>query len=310
MQLWEIFVAVVLGIVEGLTEFAPVSSTGHMILVKNIFLNYHEPKGEVFLVVIQLGSMLAVTVVYWRRLLSLIGIEVGEKNREEQSQIQAHMHAQAVPNQDLIFQQSHTTLSRREKHKKNKLSIIHILIGMAPAVIVGLLFYDEIKKFMGTTKFVILAIVAGGILMILAEKFKPAPKANSLDEVTYKQAFMVGLFQCLALWSGFSRSGSMISGGLIAGISHRTAADFAFILGLPMMVAASGKDLLESWHILHASDLPFFITGFVTAFIVSIISIKFFLALLKRINLTPFAIYRFILAGVILLIAWAFNIPL
>jgi undecaprenyl-diphosphatase len=181
---------------------------------------------------------------------------------------------------------------------------------MIPAAICGVTFYDSIKSIMKSTSSVLLAIVVGGILMIIAEKLGPKTRTKSLDEVSYGQALTIGLFQCLALWSGFSRSGSMMAGGLLVGIERRVAADFAFILGLPMMMASSGKDLLESWHMLNASDIPFFATGFITAFIVSLFSIKFFLALLKRINLTPFAIYRFILAGVILLAVWAFNLPL
>jgi undecaprenyl-diphosphatase len=307
MLLWEIFVAFVLATVEGLTEFAPVSSTGHMILVKNIILGYNEPKGEVFIVVVQLGSILAVTVIYWERLLSILGLKSITK---KPTQVREQIQTSQPHNEELLFQKSNTTLSRKETHKKNNLSVIHILIGMAPAVIIGALFYDNIKAVMGSTNFVILALVVGAVLMILAEIFKPATRTKSLDEVTYGQSLSVGLFQCLALWSGFSRSGSMMSGGLLVGMDRKIAADFAFILGLPMMVGATTKDLYESWHMLTMNDLPFFAVGFITAFIVSIISIKFFLALLKRFNLIPFAIYRIILAGVIIFVAWYFNIQL
>lgn len=123
------------------------------------------------------------------------------------------------------------------------------------------------------------------------------PAAETLDQVTYRQALIVGLFQCFALVPGFSRMGATLSGGLLAGMSHKTASEFTFIMALPIMFGASLKDLYESWDYLSVDDLPLFITGFVTAFIVAMIAVKFFLKLINRIKLIPFAIYRFVLAA-------------
>ena len=183
---YALFVAFVLGIVEGLTEFLPVSSTGHMIIVGHL-LGFDGPKAATFEVVIQMGSILAVVAVFWRRLFGLIGIHFGQKPA-----------------------QGHATLS-----------LVHIILGMLPAVIIGLAIHSWIKAHLFGPQTVMYALVAGGILLIIAEKFRPAVRSETLDDISYKQALGIGLFQCLALWPGFSRSGATISGGMLMGISRR-----------------------------------------------------------------------------------------
>ncbi|MTT31938.1 undecaprenyl-diphosphate phosphatase [Terrilactibacillus sp. BCM23-1] len=258
----DILIAIILGAVEGLTEFAPVSSTGHLILVGSL-LHFTGDKAKTFEIVIQLGSILAVVVIYWKRLWSLFGLY----------------------------------RDHREKYTSN-LNLIHIIVAMIPAVILGLLLHDFIKSHLFSPITVVIALVAGGILMIYAEKKSKHVESTTLDQMTYRQAFVVGLFQCLSLWSGFSRSGSTISGGIISGLNHKTAAEFSFLVAVPMMIAASGLDLYKSLDLLSMSDLPLFVVGFVTAFIVALLAIVFFLKLLQRVKLIPFAIYRFILAAV------------
>lgn len=265
MNWWDIFKGLVLGFVEGMTEFVPVSSTGHMILVGETILHFTGAKAATFEVVIQLGSILAVVYVFWKRLLSLIGIHTSN------------------PEAEVTEHRGHLTL-------------IHVFLAMLPAVVIGLLLHGYIKELF-TAKTVLIGLVAGGMLMIVAEKLKRPVISTHLDEISYKQAFTIGCFQCLALWPGFSRSGATISGGLLSGTNHKTAAEFSFIVAVPMMVAASGLDLYKSWHMLSSTDLPLFVTGFVTAFFVALFAIKFFLKLIARISLTPFAIYRFILAA-------------
>ncbi len=261
-NLHDILIAIILGAVEGLTEFAPVSSTGHLILVGSL-LHFTGDKAKTFEIVIQLGSILAVVVIYWKRLWSLFGLY----------------------------------RDHREKYTSN-LNLIHIIVAMIPAVILGLLLHDFIKNHLFSPTTVVVALVAGGILMIYAEKKSKHVESKTLDQMTYRQAFIVGLFQCLSLWSGFSRSGSTISGGIISGLNHKTAAEFSFIVAVPMMIAASGLDLFKSINSLSTADIPLFIVGFVTAFIVALLAIVFFLKLLQRVKLIPFAIYRFILAAV------------
>ena len=138
------------------------------------------------------------------------------------------------------------------------------------------------------------------MLLIAAELFKPKePRALGLDDMTYRQAFTIGCFQCLALWPGFSRSGATISGGMLVGVSRYAASEFSFLLAVPMMMGATALDLYKSFHFLTAADIPMFAVGFVTAFLVALVAIKTFLQIIKRISFIPFAIYRFIVAAAV-----------
>ncbi|ELY3465894.1 undecaprenyl-diphosphate phosphatase [Cronobacter universalis] len=261
-----LLVAAILGIVEGLTEFLPVSSTGHMIIVGHL-LGFEGDTAKTFEVVIQLGSILAVVVMFWRRLFGLIGIHFGHPPHEGLG--------------------------------KGRLSLIHILLGMVPAVVLGLVFHDFIKSLFNPIN-VMYALVVGGVLLIIAEVLKPKePKAPGLDDMTYRQAFFIGCFQCLALWPGFSRSGATISGGMLVGVSRYAASEFSFLLAVPMMMGATALDLYKSMGFLTMADLPMFAVGFVTAFVVALVAIKTFLHIIKRISFIPFAIYRFIVAAAV-----------
>ncbi|RZA65578.1 undecaprenyl-diphosphate phosphatase [Citrobacter koseri] len=261
-----LLVAAILGVVEGLTEFLPVSSTGHMIIVGHL-LGFEGDTAETFEVVIQLGSLLAVVVMFWRRLFGLIGIHFGKQPHEGTG--------------------------------KGRLTLGHIVLGMIPAVVLGLVFHDTIKSLFNPVN-VMYALVVGGLLLIAAECLKPKePRAPGLDDMTYRQAFMIGCFQCLALWPGFSRSGATISGGMLMGVSRYAASEFSFLLAVPMMMGATALDLYKSWSFLTVEDIPMFAVGFVTAFIVALIAIKTFLQLIKRISFIPFAIYRFIVAAAV-----------
>ncbi|WP_171964270.1 undecaprenyl-diphosphate phosphatase [Cronobacter sakazakii] len=261
-----LLVAAILGIVEGLTEFLPVSSTGHMIIVGHL-LGFEGDTAKTFEVVIQLGSILAVVVMFWRRLFGLIGIHFGHPPHEGVG--------------------------------KGRLSLIHILLGMVPAVVLGLVFHDFIKSLFNPIN-VMYALVVGGVLLIIAEVLKPKePKAPGLDDMTYRQAFFIGCFQCLALWPGFSRSGATISGGMLVGVSRYAASEFSFLLAVPMMMGATALDLYKSMGFLTMADLPMFAVGFVTAFVVALVAIKTFLHIIKRTSFIPFAIYRFIVAAAV-----------
>jgi undecaprenyl-diphosphatase len=253
-------VAMILGLVEGLTEFLPVSSTGHLILTGSL-LGATEEKWKTFEIVIQLGSICAVIVLFWRRILHLFGIG-------------------------------------RNKTYGPQLNLLHIFIGILPAGVAGVLLHDFIKEKLFSPYYVLLSLIIGGILMIVAERVRPRITAQTFDDISYRQAFGIGLFQCLALWPGFSRSGATIAGGLLLGTSRKAAAEFTFILAIPVMMGATGLDLLKSWDQLSSGDFGFFVTGFITAFVVAALAIVSFLKLIERINLTPFAFYRFALAVV------------
>ncbi|CEG27270.1 undecaprenyl-diphosphate phosphatase [Bacillus sp. B-jedd] len=267
MIIWNLFVALILGIVEGLTEFAPVSSTGHMIIVDDLLLHSKElfsPQvANTFKVVIQLGSILAVVIVFKDRILGLLGL--AKKKADEET--------------------------------GESLSLLKIFVGLLPAGITGVLFEDYIDEHLFSVKTVVVGLVLGAILMIIADFVRPKkPKAETVDQVGYKQAFGIGLFQCLGLWPGFSRSGSTIAGGVLLGMSHRAASDFTFIMAVPIMMGASGISLLKNWEYFSMDALPFFIVGFLAAFVFALISIRFFLKLINRIKLVPFAIYRIVIA--------------
>ncbi|MXQ54061.1 undecaprenyl-diphosphate phosphatase [Shimazuella alba] len=271
MNLWEIFVGIILGMVEGLTEFAPVSSTGHMIIVDDLLLKTKElfspEAANTFKVVIQLGSILAVIIVFKDRFINLLGL---------------------------------TKAARESVDSSNRLELKQVIVALLPAGVLGFLFEDYIDEHLFSINTVVFGLIIGAVLMLVADFFRPArPKAETVDQVTYKQAISIGLFQCLSLWPGFSRSGSTISGGVLMGLSHRAASDFTFIMAVPIMLGASSISLIKNWQYFTLADLPFFIAGFITAFVFALISIRFFLKLINKIKLVPFAIYRIVLAAVI-----------
>lgn len=269
MELFDLLKALILGFVEGMTEFAPVSSTGHLIIVDDMWLKTEDFLGKypaiTFKIVIQLGSILAVVVVFWKRLFSLVGLYKidGEK-------------------------------------MSNRFNLMHVIVGMLPAVILGFAFKDLIDDYLFGIETVIVALVAGAILMIIADKFGPKkPRVQTLDEISYRQAFTVGLVQCLSLWPGFSRSGATISGGVLFGMNHRTAADFTFIMAVPIMMGASLVSVMKNWEYMSMDHIWFYVVGFLSAFVFSLISIRFFLKLISKVKLVPFAIYRIILAVIL-----------
>ncbi|MBM7648773.1 undecaprenyl-diphosphatase [Bacillus ectoiniformans] len=271
MDWWAVIVAIILGLVEGATEFAPVSSTGHMILVDDMILKskklFSEPVANTFKVVIQLGSILAVVIVFKQRIFSLLGFGKRTAPYEEGN---------------------------------GSLKLRHIVVGLLPAVVLGFLFEDYIDEHLFSVPTVLIGLVVGAFLMIAADRFAPVlPKTETVDHISYRQAFLIGLFQCLALWPGFSRSGSSISGGVLLGMSHRAAADFTFIMAVPIMAGASALSLIKNWSYFTMDALPFFVAGFISAFVFALLSIRFFLALINKVKLVPFAIYRIVLAGII-----------
>lgn len=272
MEWYELFVGFLLGVVEGLTEFAPVSSTGHMILVDGLWLNSNQFLGQevanTFKIIIQLGSILAVVVVFRNRFKALL-------------------------NPKSLF-------TLRQNEAVRQLNLIHILIGLLPAGVLGVLFEDYIDTHLFSVKTVLIGLVIGAFFMIAADLSGVKRQTTAtLDDITYKQALGVGLIQCFSLWPGFSRSGSTISGGVLLGMSHRAAADFTFIMAVPIMFGASALSLYSKWTYFTLDTLPVFIVGFISAFVFALISIKFFLKLINKVKLMPFAVYRIVLAIVI-----------
>ena len=256
--------AIIVAIVEGLTEFIPVSSTGHMILASSI-MNFKGDFVDMFEVVIQLGAILAVVVLYWKKI------------------------------KDSVIEFFVYILSKGREGKTGFNFGINVLIGCIPMLIVGLLFYKKIKALF-TPEAVVAGFIVGGILLIVIENmFRKNKKhaTKNLDNITPFQALKVGVFQVLAVWPGMSRSASTIMGGWIAGLSTPIAAEFSFFLAIPAMVGASAKDLLEfDYSGMTSTHWISLVVGFIVAFIVSIVVMDKFVAYLKKRPMRVFAVYR------------------
>lgn len=250
--------SLILSIVEGLTEFLPVSSSGHLILVGDL-LGFVGEKAATFEVVIQLGAILAVVVLYWKRFWGLV-------------QPQPYVRFAGMRGVWLL------------------------VLTSLPASVLGLLFHSQIKQYLFRPETVLIALVVGAICMILVEKRKFRPTCISLDDMTPRLALGIGCFQCLALWPGFSRSAATIMGGMLLGARRPVAAEYSFIAAVPIMVAATGYDLLKSWHLLSAADIPFFLVGLAGSFVSALLAVRVFVALVGRMTLIPFAVYRLLLA--------------
>ena len=260
--------AIILAIVEGITEFIPVSSTGHMILTTKLLgFNEQDSIMKTYEIVIQLGAILAIALVYRQRIVNLLGL--GRRDR-----------GGVMP--------------------AARLNLIHVLLGIVPALAVAFFARDFIKSLFGAST-VLWALVAGGILMIIAEwvnKRKIRVTAHDLDDLSYGQALSIGLFQIISvLWPGFSRSGSTISGGMLSGVSYKASADFSFLIAIPIMCAASGYELLDSYKNFTSETIGYFVIGFIISFIVAYVVVVLFMRMIQKIRPTHFAIYRFILAA-------------
>ncbi|AEI74698.1 Undecaprenyl-diphosphatase [Candidatus Moranella endobia PCVAL] len=267
MHVHEWLIAFIMGLVEGLTEFLPISSTGHMILVGSL-LGVTDEKTKTLELIIQLGAILAVLVVFWRQLCSLIGTNF-------------------------------SPLSPQIIIGHERLSLGHILLGMIPAGVLGLVLYNHIKAIF-LPQYVIYALVVGGWLLLAGEWLKPKqPQTIDINDLTYLQAFFIGCCQCLALWPGFSRSGATINGGIIIGVSRYVAWEFSFILAVPIMLGATVIDIYKSIPCIIWHDFTMFAIGFATAFLVALLAIKFFLHIIRNISFLPFVIYRFLLAAIV-----------
>ncbi|OGQ52449.1 MAG: undecaprenyl-diphosphatase [Deltaproteobacteria bacterium RIFCSPLOWO2_02_FULL_57_26] len=258
MDYWSI--PIFLGIVEGLTEFIPVSSTGHLI-VSGSLLGFTGDKAVTFEVAIQLGAILAVVVLYWNRFLGLIP---RKKN----------------------FQ--HGTRSSLEGWP----GIWRITLATIPALILGYLAHDVIKANLFTPVTVAWALAVGGLGILLAEKLASEAPRRSLDTLTLLQAVGIGLFQTLALWPGTSRSAATIVGGLLLGLDRKAAAEFSFLIAVPVMFAASGYEMLKMAGAFTPHDVTQLAVGFAVSFIVALLTVAGFIRFLSRWSLVPFAWYR------------------
>ena len=248
--------AIILGIVEGVTEFLPISSTGHLILV-NEFISFGKKFNDLFDIVIQLGAILAVLVYFWKKLWPFTKDPV--KNKE--------------------------TLAIWYK----------TIIGVLPAIVLGALFAGKIEEKLFNPWTVAIALLIGGIIILIIEKRQSNPTITSIGALTYKTALLIGLVQCLAMIPGTSRSAATIIGAMIFGASRLVATEFSFYLAIPTMIAASGYSLLKYHAILGTSQIFVLLTGFVVSFVVALAVIKFFIGYVQKHDFKFFGYYRIIL---------------
>lgn len=254
--------AFLMGLLEGLTEFLPISSTGHLILLGEL-LGFEGPPGKVFEISIQLGAILAVIVVFWRRLLD----------------VALHMWRPRSP---------------------QRYFAINIVLAFLPAMVIGATLHGTITRLLFNPYVVCVALILGGIAIIAIERKMPNPSIHSVPEIGPLAALLIGFGQALAMIPGTSRSGATIITALLCGVDRKTAAEFSFILAIPTMLAATAYSLLKARNELSADGLSLIAVGFVTAFVVALATVKVVLAVIGRIGFTPFGWYRIALGLVML----------
>jgi undecaprenyl-diphosphatase len=263
-----IYVAIILGIVEGLTEFLPVSSTGHLIITAE-YLGFHDSRTKTFEIFIQLGAILAVAYLYRQRLFDLF--PKFNKNSDK-------------------------SIGFRGWNGIKLLSL-----ACFPMMFLGALFHKEIKEHLFTTYNVAIGFIIGGILLLVLEKFIKQPQTKDLDQLTQRQTLIIGAFQCLSLWPGMSRSGSTIIGALTAGVDRQTAAQFSFFVAIPIMFIAVSYELYQNLSNLNSHDLLPFALGFSVAFLCALLSVKAFISFISKFSLAPFAWYRILFGSLLIL---------
>ncbi|MFM9889246.1 MAG: undecaprenyl-diphosphate phosphatase [Rickettsiales bacterium] len=252
--------AAFLGIVEGLTEFIPVSSTGHLILFVDL-LGFQGPPGHVFEVVIQLGAILAVLWVFRQKFLDIL---------------------------------LHLKSARAQHFMRN------IVLAFLPAMVVGALVHDYLKAHLFNPTVVALSLFLGGVAILVIERVKSAPRIVSTEAMGWKTALAIGVMQCVAMIPGVSRSGATIMGALMVGVERKAAAEFSFFLAVPTMAAATAYDLYKARHDLNADGLDLIAIGFAVSFVVALIVIRWLLRFVQTHSFAAFAYYRMALGTIIL----------
>ena len=258
--------AAIMGVVEGLTEFLPISSTGHLILAGSL-LGFDDAKAKVFDIAIQTGAIFAVILVYWNKI------------RDTVVALPTHRQAQRLA--------------------------LNVLIGFIPAVVLGLLFGKVIKAHLFTPVVVASTFIIGGFIILWAERRSPAAtRVQSVDDMSPLDALKVGLVQCLAMVPGTSRSGSTIIGGMLLGLSRKAATDFSFFLAIPTLIGAGVYSLYKERALLSWADLPMFVTGLVFSFLSAWLCVRWLLRYISSHSFVPFAYYRIVFGVIVLVTAF------
>ena len=295
MSFIELLKVILLGIVEGITEWLPISSTGHMILVDEfIKLNVSDAFMEFFLVVIQLGAIMAVVVLYWSKLWPFYIRKIPKKTQ------------MALRKQPAV---SRAILTFVEKYcdKEKWILWFKILVACLPTIIIALPFNDIIEEKFYNYVVVAITLIVYGVLFIVIENYnkRRRPACTSLEDLTFKTALIIGCFQVLSVIPGTSRSGSTIIGGILAGTSRTVAAEFTFFLAVPVMLGASLLKIVKFGFSFTQMELVLLLVGMVVAFVVSIAVIKLLLGYIRKHDFTVFGWYRIILGVVVLAYFWS-----
>lgn len=275
MNIIEIIKVIFLGIVEGITEWLPISSTGHMLLVDEfVSLNFSENFKEMFFVVIQLGAIIAVVVMFWNKMWPF---QFKDKSQP--------------------------------KVKMDTINMwLKVVVACIPSAVLGLLFDDLLEKYFGNAVTIAIMLILYGIAFILIENWnkKRTPKVATLNEISYQTAFIIGLFQVLSMIPGTSRSGATIVGALLIGISRTAAAEFTFFLAVPTMVGASALKLFKFGLNFTGEEIFALVLGMVVAFVVSLLCIKWLMSFIKKHDFKVFGWYRIVLGIIVLVYFLAF----
>ncbi|BCX67120.1 undecaprenyl-diphosphate phosphatase [Pseudomonas izuensis] len=267
MDFWTTITVLILGAVEGLTEFLPISSTGHQIIVADL-LDFGGERAMAFNIIIQLGAILAVVWEFRRKILEIVSGLPTQRNAQRFT--------------------------------------LNLLIAFMPAVVLGVLFADKIHEYLFNPITVAMALVVGGVIMLWAERREHVVCVDHVDDMRWTDALKVGLVQCLAMIPGTSRSGSTIIGGLLFGLSRKAATEFSFFLAMPTMVGAAVYSGYKYRDLFQAGDLPVFALGFVTAFVFAMIAVRGLLKFIANHSYAAFAWYR-IVFGLLILATWGFG---
>lgn len=258
----DIIQSIIIGIVEGITEFIPISSTGHMIIAEKLLKIQEDEFTKMFTIAIQLGAILAVVVLYWKKFFDF----------------------------------------------KNVRFYLKLIIGVVPAIILGLIFSDKIDELLESTVTVAVSLLLGGIVLIFIDKYFIRPRIQSEKQVSYLNSFAIGVWQCLAMIPGVSRSAASIIGGMQQKLTRSAAAEFSFFLAVPTMVAATGYKLFKHYREqggFSGEEIKLLLIGNIVAFVVALLAIKFFIEFLKKHGFRIWGIYRIAIGLVLLALIFA-----
>jgi undecaprenyl-diphosphatase len=272
MDIQTFFTAILLGIVEGLTEFLPISSTGHLIVVSSL-LGSDDEIGKVFDIVIQLAAIFAVCWIYRAKIAE---VAVG-------------------------------TLCR-PRNRSSLRFVLMLILAFLPAAVLGVIFHKDIKKALFNPLVVAVALIVGGIIIFIIERYlRDRPQQTEIDDMAATTSVGIGFAQAVAMIPGTSRAAATIIGGLLCGLSRKAATEFSFFLAIPTMLGATVLDVYKNWHLFKVEHIPFFAVGCIASFLSAMWAVRFMLRYISSHTFTPFAYYRIIL-GLIILVPWCFGL--